>query len=243
MGDPLGAGLESLLYNFYTTSRAGSLSLSDGGGPLGFDITVALQIEFLIRSFACDGVIETGCHYGDTTAYFARQYPALPVMTCDIDEPCARFTQARCARFSNVQVMVGDSAELLGKMVEGLARPLILLDAHWYDPWPLPVELATARFLSEAVVCVDDFYIAHPRFGFDEYGQRCDAELVACSMPSQPRMFIGDPHADYPFPCLQVGRRAGTGYIAVGLDDSLLAQSALFRAIDLSEPTVLPRWG
>jgi hypothetical protein len=52
---------------FYRTGRAGAQRLSDGGGPFGFDIAVALMVDELIREYDCDAVAETGCFAGDTT--------------------------------------------------------------------------------------------------------------------------------------------------------------------------------
>lgn len=54
---------------FYRTWRAGACRLSDGGGPFGFDIAVALLADGLISGFGCDAIAETGCFLGDTTAY------------------------------------------------------------------------------------------------------------------------------------------------------------------------------
>ena len=39
--------IKNLLYNFYTTERNGNY-VSDGGGPFGFDIHHALEIDYLI---------------------------------------------------------------------------------------------------------------------------------------------------------------------------------------------------
>jgi hypothetical protein len=232
-----------LLKNFYTTARAGAISLSDGGGPLGFDISVALQIDHLVREFSCDGIVETGCHYGDTTEYLAKQYPDLPVVTCDIDVRLASFTQARCAEYPNAKVLSGDSAVLLPEMTAGISNPLVLLDAHWYEPWPLPQELRAVDRMPRAVVAIDDFFIGHQRFGFDSYARRCDAELVSEEIPSADVMFIGNPEASHAFPCLQVGRRAGVGYVVHGMNPDPIRKSGMFCCVDLRPPIRLPAWG
>lgn len=223
--------------DFYRVPRAGAVRLSDGGGPFGFDISVALQVDYLITSFGCDGIIETGCFLGDTTEYLARHYPHLPIRTCDIDPQVADFTRHRVSGLTNATVSTGDSAALIHQLTQGLHRPLYYLDAHWYDDWPLAAEL---RSITTGVICIDDFDIGHPRFGFDTYrGRRCDPHLVASALPELTTMWIGNPLFGYPMPCLQTGRRAGTGYFPRGLAGTI--DHPMFLPVPL-QPVQLPVW-
>ncbi|WP_405814718.1 hypothetical protein OG241_08940 [Streptomyces sp. NBC_01390] len=236
--------VQHLLTAFYRTPRAGGLDrLAGGGGPFGFDVTTALQIHVLISLYRCDGIVESGCHLGDTTEYLARAYPRLPVRTCDLDAGRAAFTRRRLAAFPNVKVDCGDSASLLSQMLSGLERPLVFLDAHWGPDWPLADELTTLR---TAVAVIDDFDIGHPRFGHDTYdGRSCGPQLVADVLPDLERMFVGHVEADYPLPCLQTGRRSGTGIIVLGLDDdghSPLAGHPWFAEVPLLPRPFLPSW-
>ena len=52
---------------FYRTGRAGAQRLSDGGGPFGFDIAVALMVDDLVRRYNCGALVESGCLAGYTT--------------------------------------------------------------------------------------------------------------------------------------------------------------------------------
>ncbi|GGU37771.1 hypothetical protein [Streptomyces violascens] len=235
--------IEHVLGAFYRTPRAGGLDhLAGGGGPFGFDITTACRLHALIAQFACDGIVESGCHLGDTTDYLARAYPHLPVRACELDGQRAAFTRARLAGRGNAVVHHGDSACLMPTLLAGLERPLVFLDAHWGSEWPLRAEL-TALQDTAAVVLVDDFRIGHPRFGYDTYGGVvCGPDLVADVLGGVRRMFIGDVEADYPLPCLQPGRRSGTGIIVLGLDDTPLAAHPWFAAVPLRPCPVLPAW-
>jgi hypothetical protein len=238
-----GADLDALLLDFYRVPRAGVVGLSDGGGPFGFDITVAIQVDYAIRAFDCDGIVETGCFLGDTTEFLARRYNMLPVVTCDIVDQYSQFTRQRLAAFPQVTVLTGDSTQLLPQMLAGLARPLVFLDAHWYDCWPLRAEFSAVQHVGYGVVCVDDFFIGHPRFGYDTYaGQRCDADLVAQALPKMDVLYVGNPHASYPAPCLQVGRRSGTAFIAIGLNSAPLAGSDFFSPVRLRPDILMPDW-
>ncbi|KOG63994.1 hypothetical protein ADK76_10815 [Streptomyces griseoflavus] len=235
--------MNELLGAFYRTPRVGGLDrLAGGGGPLGFDITTACRLHALIEVYGCDGIVESGCHRGDTSQYLARAYPLLPLRTCDLDAQRAAFTRARLANHTNACVRHGDSATLLPTLLSGLARPVVLLDAHWGPAWPLCGELAVLQ-QHRAVVVIDDFDIGHPRFGYDTYGGvACDAHLVADALPHLKRMFVGNVEAEYPLPCLQTGRRSGTGVLPLGLDDGLLAAHPWFAEVPLHPHLQLPTW-
>lgn len=206
---------DDVLRVFYRTVRAGQERLAGGGGPFGFDVTVALLVDDLIDAYRCDAVVETGCHLGDTASYLGRRYPGLPVMTCDIDPGYARFTAHRVRDLPNVTVTCQDSPALVADAADAFDRPLYFLDAHW-GAWPLPRELAAIR---AGVVLIDDFDIGHPRFGHDAYdGVPCGPDVLAAMTPPPARYWTPVPGAERRLPCLQVGRRAGVGLLVAGLD-------------------------
>lgn len=232
--------LEDLLRTFYTVPRVGQERLSDGGGPFGFDVTTALQVDYVICVYQCDGIVETGCFRGDTSEYLARMYPHLPVRTCDVDSASAAFTRTRLADHPNAEVFTGDSAELLPRMLAGLAMPFVYLDAHWGDQWPLHNELTALR---HGVIAVDDFNIGHPRFGYDTYGGKdCGPELIADALPTADEMFVGNPYSRYSLPCLQTGRRSGTGYLTAGIPPQALTDSTMFVHVPLRPAVIMPPW-
>jgi hypothetical protein len=136
---------------FYRTGRAGAQRLSDGGGPFGFDIAVALMVDELIREYDCDAVAETGCFAGDTTFYLARRYLGLPVYSCDTNRECALFTARRLAGCPNTEVTCEDSPGMLARAASRHARPLFFLDAHWGKDWP---RSGNARSRISAISCV-----------------------------------------------------------------------------------------
>jgi hypothetical protein len=213
---------------FYGTWRAGACRLSDGGGPFGFDIAVALLADELITGYECDAIAETGCFLGDTTAYLARRYPWLPVYTCDTDPGFSAFTARRLTACPNVTVNCEDSPALLARVCAQHQRTFAFLDAHWGQDWPLLAELDT---LDSAVAMVHDFDIGHPRFSFDTYdGLACGPGLLARMTRPPTRYFVFDPAAVLPVPCLQTGRRAGVAVITAGLDDRTAGASRYLTA-------------
>ncbi|MFI7642939.1 class I SAM-dependent methyltransferase [Nonomuraea sp. NPDC049400] len=218
---------------FYTTVRAGQAGLSDGGGPFGFDITVALLVDDLLSAFECDAIVETGCYLGDTTDYLAHRYPDLPVHACDITQAHVAFTRQRLAGLSNAHVTCLDSPLLVARANAAHQRTLFFLDAHWAPDWPLERELAA---ITRGVVLIHDFDVGHPRFGYDTYGDLVCGPQVLARMPDPPEVyFTPDPQADWPLPCLQTGRRAGVAVLAIGLDDEALCSHPCLTTRHLKE--------
>ena len=134
--------IERVYWNFYRVPRLAATELSDGGGPFGFDITTALEVDYLIAKYRCDAILETGCNVGDTTYYLGRTYPKLKVVTCDVLPKYTDAVAKRCAELPNVTVEALDSRAMLERWAGKFERPLFYLDAHWYEDWPLEGELA-----------------------------------------------------------------------------------------------------
>ncbi|HEX5314002.1 MAG TPA: hypothetical protein VFX38_03715 [Gammaproteobacteria bacterium] len=218
--------VEAVYQHFYRVGRLAAEELSDGGGPFGFDITTALEVDWLIETYGCDALFETGCNMGDTTAYLCRRYPALPLFSCDVKPQYVEATRRRVSGRSNAFVEELDSPELIARHAGDFRFPFFYLDAHWYEDWPLERELAR---IERGVVMVDDFDIGHPRFGFDEYqGQRCGPELLARFRAKISRYYTNNPDALYEFPCLQTGRRGGKAYFLVGEERDYLRHCRYF---------------
>lgn len=218
---------ENVYRHFYRTLRLGAAELSDGGGPFGFDVTTALEFDFLIERYGCDAIIETGCNTGDTTEYLARAYPHLAIVSCDVVERYVQLAQRRTKYFPNTHIEKIDSRELIAKYRGQFQCPLYYLDAHWYDDWPLEREL---ELIDHGVVCIDDFNIGHPRFGYDSYnGIECGPELLAKFRSKVPRYYTNNPDAQHELPCLQIGRRGGKAYFTVGLEHDHIKHHRYFR--------------
>jgi predicted O-methyltransferase YrrM len=208
--------MSEILACFYRTERAGAVRLSDGGGPFGFDVHTGLLFEELALAYRPTAIVETGCFLGDTTAYLAGAYSDIPIFTCDIDAGAAQFTESRLRGNDHVTVKHCDSPGLVTEVSEQHSQVLFFLDAHWAEQWPLARELSAIR---RGIAVVHDFDIGHPRFDYDEYdGVRCGPDLLKQLSNMPDAFFTPDPDAaDYPIPCLQVGRRAGVGIVPIGV--------------------------
>jgi len=211
---------------FYQIPRLGLLRLSDGGGPLGFDITTAIQFDYLIRRYKCDSIFETGCFLGDTTEYLSKMYPQLTIISCDINDDYFKFTRNRLKKSKNVILENTNSPEVIIKYQGQFKTPFFYLDAHWYGYWPLIDEI---RSIQKGIVCVDDFNIENERFSFDTYdNQVCDYELILASNHNVKTIYVNNPNCLYPYPCLQIGRRSGKGYFQIGHKTNPFKRSIFF---------------
>jgi hypothetical protein len=212
---------------FYRIARIGASELSDGGGPLGFDITTALEFDYIIQRYQCDAIIETGSNCGDSTEYFARVYPHMSIITCDVVDKYVEITRRRVGHLPHCTVLKADSPDVIAKYADVFRCPLFFLDAHWYEPWPLERELS---LIKRGIVCVDDFDIGHPRFGYDEYqGVKCDAHLLTPFRDKYPVHYTNNPDVLHELPCLQVGRRGGKAYLLADQSVDYLQHHRYFR--------------
>jgi hypothetical protein len=213
-----------ILTRFYSVERAGAIRLSDGGGPFGFDIHTAFLFEELFIAYRPVAIIETGCFLGDTTTYLTDAYPGIPIFSCDIEAAFVQFTAARLRRQDRVTVRHCDSPRLVADVAAAHLPVLCFLDAHWNQRWPLVRELAAIR---SGIAVIHDFDIDHPRFSYDEYdGVRCGPSILK-KVPTMGDVFF-TPRTeaiDYPLPCLQVGRRAGVGIVAIDVDHGPLEEN------------------
>jgi hypothetical protein len=208
--------MSEILACFYRVERVGAVRLSDGGGPFGFDVHTALLFEELVVAYRPAAIVETGCFLGDTTAYLAAAYSGIPIFTCDIDASAAQFTANRLRGNDHVTVKHRDSPRLVTEVSERHSPVLFFLDAHWGEQWPLARELAA---IHSGIAVIHDFDIGHPRFDYDEYdGVRCGPDILKQLTNIPDAFFTPAPDAaDYPLPCLQVGRRTGVGIVPIGV--------------------------
>jgi len=221
---------------FYKSLRMSALFLNDGGGPFGFDITLAIEVDFLIRHYRCDGIIETGCNMGDTTEYLASRYPQLSIISCDINKTFVYVACRRCARRKNVSILYRPSPLVVGRFSRIFSFPFLFLDAHGSGEWPLISEINNA---GTGLFCIHDFNIKHPRFSYDAYdGIPCDFDLLREIRQSISPVYTNNPMARYPFPCLQIGRRSGRAYFTKGRSDAYLRGSQFFRRVKSSSSEV-----
>lgn len=112
--------------------------------------------------------IETGTYFGDTT--FKLGQAGATVYSIEADSVLAKKAQARFQRYQNISVLEGDSAALLGGLLETIQGPVnFWLDGHFSGgithqadvDTPIRSELDSiqrnCQSLGEIAVLIDDF--------------------------------------------------------------------------------------
>ncbi|MGW7384464.1 hypothetical protein [Streptomyces sp. NPDC054794] len=104
--------------------------------------------------------------------------------------------------------------------------PLIHLDAHGFEDWPLREELTA---VTDGVVCVDDFDIGVPGYAYDTYdGVVCGPEVIKALDLDPVAAYVNSTDNVYGYPCLQTGRRGGRAYLVLGDLPDLLRHRRYF---------------
>ncbi len=221
--------MKKLLFNFYTTER-NSFGVSDGGGPFGFDIHHALEIDYLIKKYNIEKIVETGTNMGDTAEYLAKNYPKIKIVTTESNTNFFNFSRKRLLKYQNVSVL-NESSEKVVFVENGKdLNTLYYLDAHWESYWPLKDEI---KNIFKGIVCVGDFNIKHYSFGYDQYNDvSCDEKLIRdCGFTG--KIYTNNPFCgNYVFPLLQTGRLGGRAYFGKNISEDFMQFNNYFRIYD-----------
>lgn len=104
------------------------------GDPTGVPHSVkARVVRDRAAAYGIGHFIETGTCHGAMVEAVAGDF--LSIDTIEFYEPNFLIAQERLARFPHVRVHLGDSADVLGKLIVELVRPaLVFLDAHYSGP-------------------------------------------------------------------------------------------------------------
>lgn len=90
----------------------------------------ALAIAHLVQTGGYGRVIETGTMHGDTAITIAET--GARIDTIELSPDLHRRAQERLARYGNVVAHLGDSAQVLPRLLADLDEPAVFwLDAHW----------------------------------------------------------------------------------------------------------------
>ena len=216
--------------NFYKVPRL-SKGMSDGGGPFGFDIHFALEIDYIIRKYNVKTFVETGTNAGDTSYYMAKTYPDIKIITSEIDPYLFTFASDRLKEFDNVEVFLQSSEKTVKQISDSIENPLYYLDAHWNEYWPLVDEI---KNIKNGVVCVADANINDSFYHFDDYeGVVCDINLIEEKEISTPIYYNNSRELNhYEYPCLQNIRRSGRMYFCKHNTNDYFKNCKYFRLAD-----------
>lgn len=123
-------------------------------------------IDSFRRQFNLNTLVETGTCLGDTVAAMKDRFGR--VISIELSTPLAERARQRFADSSNVQIINGDSAQVLKDVLLGLSSPaLIWLDGHYSSQFTHGDEtIVTAKGLYDTPIEAELTHI----FGHEEKG-------------------------------------------------------------------------
>jgi hypothetical protein len=222
--------IQKIYNNFYTTPRF-SVGMTDYGGPFGFDIHFAIEVDYLINMYKCDAIFETGTNIGDTTEFLSKMYPEKTIITSEINKDIFDAAKVRLANKNNIILNNESSEIILEKYKNNFNMPFYYLDAHWYEYWPLKDEL---NCINRGIICVSDFVLGENKDGIYYAGDSYDGVdldhkfLLEAGIAD--RIYVNNHNGlhNYPLPCLQQIRRTGRAYFCKDVDDTFFKTNPNF---------------
>lgn len=150
------------------------------------DLYVLKLVDYLMGY--AQAFIETGTYMAQTATYVARNYPHIPLFTCEPDPKRYEDVRNQLSSYPQARVYQQFSPEFLQQTHTAhpeLCRQtnLYWLDAHGFgfNDWPLRQEVQfITKNVSNALILIDDFRVPdRPEFAFDAYnGQACSLEFI-----------------------------------------------------------------
>lgn len=171
----------SILTNFQTIQAViyrENIAFNDPEAPynLGFIVTRETTLGALKRTLLNDlkeafdigAFIETGTYLGYTTTEAAKVFEK--VYTIELSQECFELAKENLTQFSHVQLYLGNSGEVLGKLLPTIcSRTLFYLDGHYsggvtakgLENTPILEELIAIRDFgrSDSVILIDDIQL------------------------------------------------------------------------------------
>lgn len=139
--------------------------------PFEGDICLRYDYNQIVEKYQPELLIETGTHLGNTTEFMATLN--IPVLAIEKNPEFFKITSDKVKQHSHVQVLLGDSAQVLESLYDTLKTKKILafLDAHWGGGYTLERELEFAAKLpiKPFLIIHDIQNPTHPEFGYDSH--------------------------------------------------------------------------
>ncbi len=154
------------------------------------DSILASLIDEIITYFNISSLIETGTFLGATSLIMAQQYSKLPILTCEVEKKIYNIAIRVLKRHKNVRIENISSEKFLKKLFKYKKNyqtifkfPLIYLDAHWYDFWPLQSEIKEiSNELNKTIIVIHDFEVPNnPEFNYYVY-LSSDTKKIHCNL-------------------------------------------------------------
>jgi hypothetical protein len=187
----------------------------------------------LLDTFSPDAIIETGTFLGDTTRFFSGNL--IPVYSIEVKLLFHLIARYRLGRYPDIRLIRGDSRHVLDRLarIRRFERPLVYLDAHWWDELPLQTEVSKVLGAwNESVIVIDDCQVPKdPGYGFDSY-RGVPLSLDLLDLPTSVVAAVPATHSSQ-----ETGARRGALYLGLGSGGAGSIRELVERGyLTLSEP-------
>ena len=201
------------------------------GGPMNGQERRRRIVTDMFARIAFDEIVETGTFRGSTTKWLS-DVSDLPVMSVETEERFYLFAEAMCRNIPTVDILHGDSRELLRRLIawDKPKTTFFYLDAHWNEDVPRHEELRMIRdHWAQAVIMIDDFQVpGDDGYGYALYGGKPLDETYLPDLGGWQMFYPSIPSAE------ETGARRGYAIFAspdlaavvAGIDGLRPAQSA-----------------
>ena len=163
------ADTQNILDNLFNLSES-RLKRAKTETPFNNQKTRTKAITMLIDLFSPEVIFETGTLVGNTTEFFGNF--KSKVTSVEISELYALVSKIRFLDKKNIEIVLGDSAEVLKKITPNKKKILFYLDAHSHSHKSIPLndEINHCLKFTNSIILIDDFKVPNkPEFGFDSY--------------------------------------------------------------------------
>jgi predicted O-methyltransferase YrrM len=140
------------------------------------------EILKLKKHHRCTTFIETGTWIGLNADIVSKHFDK--VISFEVNQEFYQKALENNINNQNVELIFGNSGEVLKNYINCEENTIFFLDAHWGEYWPLLDELETIAALQiQPVIIIHDFYVpdmnGNAKFDYDKYGQQpLDLEYV-----------------------------------------------------------------
>lgn len=158
---------EDLLDHLFNLKES-RLKQAKFNSPFNNQKTRTKAIKLILDNFKPEIIYETGTLLGNTTEFFSR-FPSK-VISIEISEFYSLISEIRFLDKENVEILLGDSGDILKEIEPNEKKVFFYLDAHSPESLPLLDEIENCLKFKNSIILIDDFEVpGNLGFGFDTY--------------------------------------------------------------------------
>ena len=153
--------------------------------PFNGDKFIQMKMAGIAVKYPDAIAIETGTCLASSTLFLAEHFKMVHTIEANRRYYNYSLSRVQEAGVSNINLMYGQSEELLPKLLFNLTMPrdvVFFLDAHWENFCPLKSELLAIAIakIENPIIAIHDWKVPNSSLGYDSYnGQDFELEWIA----------------------------------------------------------------